>query len=471
MTDTPKSPTPSNPPTPAEEMESLVNSPPKPRSHSTSAGESPLSRTAAEPDVLAGMTETDDFQHLSFLHLPRFGVRPAVGQEHRLGMLGMSEGGILSGRADSPLNLLVLGSACLVMAVGLGVNIPILGWVGAIGALLTALRILAPSISRALAKLISPRQWGPVLAVLGLGVALWGLVQLTGLADRWQYQWQTMNWDAVGALGEVFGALGQILIAIVAVYVAWRQYVISKDLTIQQNTITQQQTIDSYFQGISELVLDEEGLLEDWPQERAIAEGRTAAILGSIDAAGKAKIIRFLSRSRLLTPLKRDRRLGRAIFDGVGGYEEDREHGVRVIDLGVMLAKADLSGTDLRWVDLSEANLFRANLSYCDLFKANLSRCILYEANLRGADLKGTQLFYGPVATASPRSRTDPPNYQTGAYTGAVIEGANFSQVQRLSEEQRYYCCAWGGEKTRRTIPGGCEGIPNRLESPQATAS
>jgi len=52
--------------------------------------------------------------------------------------------------------------------------------------------------------------------------------------------------------------------------------------------------------------LDEEGLLEDWPQERAIAEGRTAAILSSVDGGGKAKIIRFLTSSKLLTPLKRD---------------------------------------------------------------------------------------------------------------------------------------------------------------------
>jgi uncharacterized protein YjbI with pentapeptide repeats len=264
-------------------------------------------------------------------------------------------------------------------------------------------------------------------------------------------------------LGEVVGAIGQILIAVLAVYVAWRQYVISKDLTIQQNIITQQQTIDSYFQGISELVLDEEGLLEDWPQERAIAEGRTAAILSSIDGNGKAKVIRFLSRSRLLTPLQRDRRLGRAILDGVGGYAEDRNYGVRVIDLGVMLAGADLAGTDLRWTDLSDINLIRANLQDADLVKANLARTILCSADLSGADLMGVRLFYGEATQASPRTRDDVPNYETGEFTGAVVEEADFSDVKRLSEEQRYYCCCWGGTETRRTIPGGCEGIPNRL--------
>jgi len=177
------------------------------------------------------------------------------------------------------------------------------------------------------------------------------------------------NWD-VGALGEVFGALGQILIAVIAVYVAWRQYIISKDLTIQQNLltvqqnlITQQQTIDAYFR-ISDLVLDEEGLLEDWPQERAIAEGRTA-ILSSVDGGGKAKIIRFLTSSKLLTPLKRDS--ARVILNGSGGYAEDRIYGVRVINLGVMLGRPFWHRSTLD--RHQRCHLVRANLSRCDLVK------------------------------------------------------------------------------------------------------
>ncbi|MDJ0729190.1 MAG: pentapeptide repeat-containing protein, partial [Crocosphaera sp.] len=214
---------------------------------------------------------------------------------------------------------------------------------------------------------------------------------------------------------------------------------------------------------ISDLVLDGEGMLEDWPQERSIAEGRTAAILSSVDGIGKAKILRFLSQSRLLTPLMRDSRLGRPMLDGIGGYAEDRAYGVRVISLGVMLAGANLSNQDLRWTDLSEANLVRANLSGCDLVKANLSRTVLYDANLQGADLKSTRLFYGSAETASPRSRNHRPDYSTGAYTGVVIENCNLAQVKNLTPEQHYYLCAWSGEKSRQTIPGGCQGIPNKL--------
>jgi uncharacterized protein YjbI with pentapeptide repeats len=165
----------------------------------------------------------------------------------------------------------------------------------------------------------------------------------------------------------------------------------------------------------------------------------------------------------LLTPLRRDRRLGRAILDGSGGYEEDRNNGIRVIDLGVMLAGADLSGTDLRWTDLSEANLIRANLSRCDLVKANLARTILCDAKLTQADLNGTRFFYGKPESASPRSRFEPPDYRTGKHTGAVIENADFTEATQMSSEQRYYCCAWAGSNSRDTIPGGCDGIPNKL--------
>lgn len=371
---------------------------------------------------------------------------------------------IFSPRKRQPPLGLLISLAIVLMIVGLTIGNFWMAFAGSGVALLLSLRILWVASVRALTDFMSPEERLILVSILGVAAAGIGLLKLSGLGRQFLDWYAQLNWDAIGATGEVFGALGQILIAVLAVYIAWRQYVISKDLTIQQNMITQQQTIDSYFQGISDLVLDEEGLLEDWPQERAIAEGRTAAILSSVDAGGKAKVLRFLSRSRLLSPLQRDRRLGRAILDGKGGYAEDRNYGVRVIDLGVMLAGADLSGTDLRWTDLSDINLIRANLRNCDLVKANLARTIVCGAVLAGADLMGARLFYGPLATASPRTRADIPDYITGAYTGAVVEGADFTGVQRLSEEQRYYCCAWGGTATRTTIPGGCEGIPNLLE-------
>ncbi|WAL61134.1 pentapeptide repeat-containing protein [Thermocoleostomius sinensis] len=317
----------------------------------------------------------------------------------------------------------------------------------------------------ALRNVLTPSQWRSTAAHLGIVVASSGLFLMSPIGQRAIATFWQLDWQKVSTLGSILGALGQILIAMLAVYVSWQQYVISKDLTIRSNTITQQQTIDAYFDGIAELMLTEDGLLEDFPMERAIAEGRTAAILSSIDASGKAKVLRFLSRSGLITPLKRDQLLGRPILDGRGVYSEDRQAGLRVIHLGVMLAGADLAGTDLRWTDLSDINLIRANLSHCDLVRANLARSILSEACFAGADLHRVRFFYGKSTTATPRTAIHQPNYANGEFTGAVIEGADFTGAKRLSPAQRYYCCAWGGPKTRSTIPGGCEGIPDRLES------
>lgn len=353
--------------------------------------------------------------------------------------------------------------AIAILILGLTFSNTWLALSGAIVALLVSVPVIWPALTQWLNQTLPPEQRSQLVALFGAIAAIIGLASLTGLTQRLDEVLRGIDSDSIGSLAEWVGALGQILIAILAVYIAWRQYIISKDLTIQQNVITQQQTIDSYFQGVSELALDSEGLLEDWPQERAFSEGRTAAILGSVDAFGKAKVLRFLSQSRLLTPLKRDRHLGRPMLDGNGGYLEDRDEGVRVIDLNVMLAGADLSGTDLRWTELSDANMVRANLSRCDLVGANLARVILYEGNLSGADIKGVRLFYGSLETASPRSRRKRPNYETGAYTGAVVENVNFTGVQRMDEEHRKYCCYWCGERSRRTIPGGCEGIENKL--------
>jgi uncharacterized protein YjbI with pentapeptide repeats len=363
---------------------------------------------------------------------------------------------------SSPGKILIV--ALGIMVIGLEYKLTWMGLSGALFSLLLSITIILPGLKTWLLTYLTPDERKTLLGFIGFLLGLLGLFKYIGFYQLIGHWLNQIKWDEFGSWADWFGAFGQILIAVLAVYVAWEQYVISRDLTIQQNRITQQQTIDAYFQGVSELALNDEGLLEDWPQERAIAEGRTAAILSSIDANGKAKVLRFLSRSRLIIPLRRDQQLGRPMLDGSGNYAEDRAHGIRVISLGVMLAGCDLSEQDLRWTDLSDANMVRANLSKADLVKANLSRTVLYEADLSGADLKNTRLFYGTVETASPRSRKYPPNYETGVHTGAVVENVNLTNVQNLNREQRYYLCAWGGVYTRSTIPGGCEGIPNLLD-------
>ncbi|MGY2882668.1 pentapeptide repeat-containing protein [Thermostichus sp. OS-CIW-28] len=342
------------------------------------------------------------------------------------------------------IHLLLLGIPAFLLLLGKLMAQPVLGW----GAVLAWLG-LAGWWGRSLWAQIGRRLWQwlttwPQLAWAGvaLSLAVMGEIAGSGLFSALG----SLSWEAIGALGEVFGATGQILIAILAAYIAWRQYIISRDLTIQQNIITQQQTIDAYFEGISNLVLSPDGQLDDWPLERAIAAGRTAALLNGVDRFGKAKILRFLSTANLLSPLRRDQHLGRPILDGKGGYQRDRVNGIRVVNLGTMLEGADLHGTLLRAVDFSEASLERANLSGCDLSHTNLCGANLRDADLRGADLYRALLFVGSPQTASPAQPGQKPDFKTGAYTGAIVAGADFRQARRLSPEQRAYLAAWGAE-------------------------
>jgi uncharacterized protein YjbI with pentapeptide repeats len=361
-----------------------------------------------------------------------------------------------------------------IIAIGCGL------WIKSIGLTIAgcsiALGLSTPIIYRGIRhkipKSISPIQRLRLISSIAIVISIIVLLKIGGFFNNLNTLSARTQWEVVGVLGLWSGAIGQMAIATLAAYVSWRQYIVSRDLTIeqnrlnrQQNILTQQQTIDNYFQGISDLVLDDKGFLEDWPQERSFAIGRTAALLGSINATGKARVIRFLSRSKLLTPLKRDLRLGRVILNGSGGYDEDRIYGIRVINLGTILAGTDISQTDLRWTDLSDANLIRSNLSHCNLAKANLSRTILYQAKLTGTDLKGTRLFYGDIQLASPRIPDRSPDYITGEFSGAIVEDVDFSNVKNMSTAQREYCCAWCGEKSRQTIPGGCKGIPSKLIS------
>jgi uncharacterized protein YjbI with pentapeptide repeats len=316
--------------------------------------------------------------------------------------------------------------------------------------------ILLPSLISTIINSPLGKHWDITLSSLIAGSSIFIAAHVTKFDDAFTQWFNSLKWEALGAVG-------QILIAILAVWVAWRQNQISEELTGQQNVITQQQTIDAYFQGISDLVLDPQGQLEDWPLERAIAQARTAALLGGCDADGRAKIVRFLSSANLLTPLKRDGLLGRPILDGTGGYVVDLANGVRVVNLGMMLASRSISHTDLRNADLSGANLIKTNFSNCDLTGANFGGAILAKANLRGTDLSRVKMFYGNLETASPRDRQHLPNFETGEYTGAVVEEADFSNAIDLSEETRKYICAWCGKKSRKTIPGGCEDVPNRL--------
>ncbi len=353
----------------------------------------------------------------------------------------------------------------LLMLVGVAAGWPWLVLPAAIVTLVLALLQLLPPLWRQLLSRLDDIPTARVLAVGGILLALVAIPVALGWLDPVLRLYRSGNWEAIAAIGEgVIGAFGQILVALAALAIAWRQVMVDQRLTTQQNRITQAQTIDNFIHGISQLVSDEEGLLEDWPLERMLAEGRLAAVLSSIDGDGKGRIIRFLSHARLLTPLRRDGRLGRAILDGNGCYEEDRLRGLPVIQLHRMLQGTNLSGTDLRGVDFNRADLRGTDLSHADLSDANLAGCHLGGANLEGARLEGTIFFWGRAQTATPLGTVPTPDPTTGAGSGAVVENINLTAARSIDPQALHYLASWSGNRSRRSIPGGCRGIPSQLE-------
>jgi uncharacterized protein YjbI with pentapeptide repeats len=370
-----------------------------------------------------------------------------------------------AGVRDLPALQLLIAALITLLALVLGFSW--LALAAALVSLVLSLVHLAPPLWSQLRARLDDEATVQTMALLTLLLALVTLSVLLGWWDPLVRIYRSGDWEAIGAIGEgVIGAFGQILVAFVALVIAWRQFQVDQRLTTQQNRITQGQTIDSFIQGISELISDEDGLLEDWPLERMLAEGRLAAVLGSIESQGKARILRFLSHARLLTPLRRDHRLGRAILDGEGNYEEDRLTGVPVINLHQVLRGVDLSGTDLRGIDFNGADLRGTNLSSCDLSEANLAGTNLCGANLDGARVEGTRFFFGQPASATPADGQRAVNLETGEGSGAQVINANFSDLRQLDDEARLYLASWSGPRSRKTLPGGVKGIPNRLERP-----
>ncbi|MEB3331831.1 MAG: hypothetical protein VKI83_05010 [Synechococcaceae cyanobacterium] len=125
-----------------------------------------------------------------------------------------------------------------------------------------------------------------------------------------------------------------------ALVITFRQFAIERVIIKEFNLITQAQLVDSFIQGVSDMISDGDGFLEDWPLERMLLVGRLSAMFGAVDAAARARVLRFLSHANLLAPLQRDQRVGRPMLDGKGMYVIDRADGTPVVMLRQLLAGA-----------------------------------------------------------------------------------------------------------------------------------
>lgn len=303
-----------------------------------------------------------------------------------------------------------------------------------------------------------------------------------------------MNRLAVGALAEIAGATGSIAIAAVAVYVGIRQWVDGKRISREQRELTEEierkseaakleqdriiraQSPDSYFDGISTLLLrDEDGIFTD--TARSLTKGRTDAILKILKADEKRNLIAFLYGSGLISS-NGDGEPAMVALSG-SDLSEVELNGTALPNAGFGMAnlrgapikEADLDGVDLRGADLSEADLTGSDLSLANLHGViapgailsgvDLSHAVLSGADLRGADLSGSDLTSTDLSGSNlhgadlrdaklDNSNLSGANLRDANLTGAVlqdsnltnlisIEGADFTGVSDLSSESAEY--------------------------------
>ena len=303
-----------------------------------------------------------------------------------------------------------------------------------------------------------------------------------------------MNWAAVGAIAEIAGAAGSIAIATVAVYVGIRQWVDGKRISREQTALTEEierkseaakqeqdriiraQSLDSYFDGISTLLLrDEDGIFTD--TARSLTKGRTDAILKILKSDEKRNLLAFLYGSGLISSngdgepamvalsgsdLSEVELNGASLPNAGFGMANLRRAAIREADLdGVDLRGADLSGADLTGSDLSQANLHGVIAPDVILSGVDLSHAVLSGADLRGADLSGSDLTSTDLSgsnlhgadlrnTKLDHANLSGANLHGVNFTGAAlqdaqltnlisIEGADFTDVSGLSTESAEY--------------------------------
>jgi uncharacterized protein YjbI with pentapeptide repeats len=321
-----------------------------------------------------------------------------------------------------------------------------------------------------------------------------------------------VDWQIVDSIGEFIGAVSSIFIACIALYIAARQWLDEKRTARErrelaeemerrheaareeQDRIIRAQSLDSYFDGISTLLLRDGNLSGT---ARNLAKGRTDAILKVLKSDEKRDLVAFLYGSGLIN-LNGDDSLpviGLAGSDlswaKLNGFalrraclsmvnlrmawisESDlNEADLRGADLrgadlkgadlsraifhGAVLAATDLSGSDLSEADLSGADLREANFSRADLSEANLSG-----TNLRGADFSGANLGGANLSGANLREANLTGANLLGARLANLVSigDADFTGVEGLSEEAKEYLCSIAsgihpgtGRSTRATL-------------------
>jgi uncharacterized protein YjbI with pentapeptide repeats len=273
-----------------------------------------------------------------------------------------------------------------------------------------------------------------VLWAIGIAIALAVFIRIS-----YAYQWTGFGEFKVDKDMQPAKTLWDWLeLLVVPLVLALGGYLFTRSENLRTQKIAdlqrQDDTLQSYLDGMSELLTDKEQ-----PLRRAqmgddlstMARARTLTVLTRLDGEHKRSVLQFLFESGLI--YKYQSRLNES------GLIESH-HPI------VALSQADLSGAelsgatligaylgevDLSRADLSLASLFKAVLGCANLSKANLSEAWLDNAVLPGANLSGANLSDAGLAEAILGGA----NLSGANLSGANLTRANLSRISPFGDD------------------------------------
>ena len=271
-----------------------------------------------------------------------------------------------------------------------------------------------------------------VLVIVLIGVSIAGYV--------WDLEWTGLRRTTNDGPKTLWHWLDLLIIPIVlAAGALWFKRVevgIARTVEIDR---AQETALDTYFDRMSELLLDKDNPLiasESGSPCQEMATTRTLAVLRRLDEKRRNQVFQFLRDARLLgrTEVLDINKTVTRENDPIAVFQ-DRNMSDMVLE-GANLGGANLDGSDLKGTNLKGANLEGANLKGANLFGADLERANLIEANLETAglqlaNLKGANLFEANLESAQlkltilTRAILCKANLESAIMWGADLEAAD----------------------------------------------
>lgn len=194
-------------------------------------------------------------------------------------------------------------------------------------------------------------------------------------------------------------------------------------------TDRQQETaLQTYFDRMSELLLNEKLRTTKKVEVRDVARTRTVSILRTLNTRRKDLVIQFLREAKIITDEKSI--LNKANMSEMDFQDLDFSDSYL---MDAFLKKANLQNTFLVEANLQGAILNSANLQGAILWKANLKRAQLMVANLQGANLDEANLWRASLARANlEHASLGGTNLERVNLWRASLEGADLERVKLL---------------------------------------